>query len=63
MPPEKSWTVGDVAEYLGVTERTVRTWQFSRRLPHLKIGGTVRFRPDDVVAWAEQFEESSPTWP
>ncbi len=62
MPPEKLWTVADVADYLGVTERTVRTWQYSLRLPHLKIGGTVRFRPAEIVAWAEQFVESAPHW-
>jgi excisionase family DNA binding protein len=59
MPPEKLWTVGDVAEFLGVTDRTVRTWQYSLRLPHLKIGGTVRFRAAEVLAWAEQFEEGN----
>lgn len=57
MPPEKLWTVADVAEYLGVTERTVRTWQQSHRLPFLKIGGTVRFRPTDVRSWIDRFEE------
>lgn len=56
MPPEKLWTVADVADYLGVTERTVRTWQQTHRLPFLKIGGTVRFRPDDVTTWAHRFE-------
>jgi len=53
MPPEPLWTVGEVAAYLGVTDRTVRTWQVQQQLPHLKIGGVVRFRPADVVAWAE----------
>lgn len=57
MQPEPLWTVADVARYLGVTERTVRTWQYSHRLPHLKIGGTVRFRPDQVYSWAEEFDE------
>lgn len=57
MLPERLWTVADVAEYLGVTERTVRTWQRSQRLPYLKIGGTVRFRLTDVRSWIERFEE------
>jgi len=55
MRPEPLWAIADVADYLGVAERTVRTWQYSHRLPHLKIGGTVRFRPADVVAWVEQY--------
>lgn len=53
------WNVRQVAEYLNVTDRTVRTWQRFNKLPYLKIGGTVRFRPDEVVAWAEQFEEAA----
>lgn len=57
MPPEKLWTVADVAEYLGVTERTIRTWQQTHKLPYLKIGGTVRFRRIDVERWAEGFAE------
>ena len=57
MLPEKLWTVAEVAEFLGVTERTVRTWQRSHRLPFLKIGGTVRFRPGDVWDWVARFEE------
>lgn len=58
--PEPLWTVADVADvaaYLVVSERTIRTWQYSQRLPYLKIGGTVRFRRAEVLAWAEQFEE------
>jgi excisionase family DNA binding protein len=57
MPPEKLWTVADVADYLGVTARTVRNWQQCNRLPYLKIGGTVRFRHSDVIAWVDGFEE------
>lgn len=57
MPPERLWTVADVAEYLAVTERTVRAWQTEHRLPFLKIGGVVRFRPAAVTAWADSHEE------
>lgn len=57
MQPEALWTVAQVADYLGVTTRTVRTWQLHLRLPHLKIGGTVRYHPDEVRRWTEQFVE------
>ena len=60
MPPERLWTVAQVAEYLAVTERTVRAWQTEHRLPYLKIGGVVRFRAADVAAWAGQFEDFAP---
>lgn len=55
MQPERLWTVADVAEHFGVTERTVRTWQRTLRLPHLCIGGTIRYRPAEVCSWAERF--------
>jgi PTS system nitrogen regulatory IIA component len=61
MLPEPLWTVADVAAYLSVSERTVRDWQARRRLPHLRIGGTIRFRPDEVQAWASRFEEAEVT--
>ena len=54
---EPLWTVADVAEYLAVTDRTVRAWQTEHRLPFLKIGGVVCFQPVDVIAWAGRFTE------
>jgi excisionase family DNA binding protein len=56
MRPERLWTVADVAELLAVTERTVRAWQTEHRIPFLKIGGVVRFRPADVIAWADSHD-------
>jgi excisionase family DNA binding protein len=59
MPPEPLWTVAEVARHLGVTERTIRSWMVARRLPYLKIGGTVRFRQAAIVQWSERFDEPS----
>lgn len=60
MQLERLWTVADVADHFGVSERTVRTWQRTLRLPHLCIGGTIRFRPTDVLSWAERFDVPTP---
>ena len=49
---EPLWTVDDVGRFLGVATKTVRGWQLAGRLPHLKIGGTVRFVPEEVRRWA-----------
>jgi excisionase family DNA binding protein len=57
MQPDRLWTVRDVAGYLAVTERTVRAWQTEHRLPFLKIGGIVRFRPADVISWTDGHED------
>lgn len=54
-------TVPDVAELLQVNPQTVRRWIWKGKLPHVKVGGTVRipksgldsmitFKPDRVKA-------------
>lgn len=44
----------DVAERLGVTERSVRRWAQEGQLPHLKLAGTVlRFDADAVARWVD----------
>ena len=62
MSPDPLWTVADVAGYLGVTDRTIRSWMVAHRLPYLKIGGTVRFRPSEVADWVERFQEAATLW-
>jgi excisionase family DNA binding protein len=50
-------TVADVADYLRVPQRTVRTW-WQRGIIRggTKLPGTsvVRFYPAEVIAWAEE---------
>ncbi len=42
--------IGEVAELLRCSERTIRRWVRGGRLPVVRIGGAVRFRADDVAA-------------
>ena len=47
-------TVADVATYLGVAVKTVYDWQYAGNGPRqLKIGGQIRYRPEDVDAWLD----------
>ena len=39
-----------VAKHLGICQRTLGTWMAKGRLPHVKIGRSVRFRLEDVDA-------------
>lgn len=55
---EPLWTVEDVALYLRVSEMTVRAWQQDRRLPFVKIGGTVRFVPAEIRQLVLEAKES-----
>jgi excisionase family DNA binding protein len=39
---------------LAISETTLRAWQQAHRLPFLKIGGTVRFVPEEIRHWAAE---------
>jgi excisionase family DNA binding protein len=51
---EGFWSTTDVAEYLGVPDSTVRYWCYIGTGPRsFKIGRRRKFKPADVVKWAE----------
>jgi len=43
-------TKPDVAHYFGVTTRTLEIWMREGRIPFFRIGRSVRFRLEDVLA-------------
>ncbi len=44
----------DVARITGLSVASVRRWRLLRQGPKfLKIGASVRYRPEDVAAWLE----------
>ena len=47
---ERLWTVADVANFLGASESWVRHASASGRLPRIRIGGLLRFHPDQIRA-------------
>lgn len=50
-PAPKGWVrVKDIAEMLDVNEKTIYELTAKGELPHHKIGGAIRFSPDDVAA-------------
>jgi len=51
-----AWTRKDVAHAYQVSVRTVGQWIAERRIPAMKLGRTVRFRPDAVAKALEKFE-------
>ena len=52
-------TISDVAEILNVSVSTVRRLQQNRKIPFLKVGGSVRFVGSDVAAYLERQRVSS----
>lgn len=52
--PRELWTVEQVATFLSLKAGTVRAYAERRTLPHVRIGGRLRFRPEDVEAFVER---------
>jgi excisionase family DNA binding protein len=50
-------TLPEVAELLRVSDKTVRRWMLSKRLPHVRLGRVVRFRQDELLRWIEARKE------
>ena len=51
---DRLMTPSEVAEYLGVAERTLDQWRYRREGPDfLKPGGAVRYRRVDVDRWLD----------
>lgn len=49
------WTPEELAEYLGVTLHCIYSWSSRGGGPRvLRVGGRLRYRPDDVDAWLDR---------
>jgi excisionase family DNA binding protein len=49
---KKLMTVEDLAEALQVSVSTIYAWRYHGQGPRgLRVGGAVRFDPDEVAAW------------
>lgn len=49
---EKPMDVNELADYLGLSVRTI--YQRSRQIPHIKAGGKLLFRRDEIDTWMNQ---------
>lgn len=47
-------TKQELAVFFGVEVRTIENWQRDRRIPYIKIGGTVRFKMGEVIRHIER---------
>jgi len=61
--PKRLLTPAEVAEYLGVPEKTLAQWRSDRHGPlPLRIGRYVRYRLPDVEAWVDQQAAQARRW-
>lgn len=54
MPVRRLLSKEDVADQFGVSPHTVRKMAYERRIPFVKIGGSLRFDQRDVDRYIEQ---------
>ncbi len=53
-------TEQEVADLFRVTTRTVRRWARAGQLAPVRIGGTTRYRPDELDAFLRSNNDESP---
>ncbi len=46
-------TKREIADYFGITERTIEVWMRHRYIPFIKIGQSVRFRVATVLRYVD----------
>lgn len=52
--PRRLLTVAEVASILRCSKQAVYSWVEFGRVPHVKLGRLVRFRPEDVEEFLER---------
>jgi len=52
-------TIGEVADYLKVTERTIYRLAGAKQIPAFKVGGSWRFSKADIDRWIQQQSASA----
>ena len=53
--PEPYMTLKQIAEYLGISERTVSRWIAEVDFPHYRVRGRLRFRASEVDEWMRRY--------
>ena len=54
-PMEKRfYNVQEIAQYLGVSVNTIRSWVWLRKIPWFKIRGLVRFDLKEIDQWMKE---------
>jgi excisionase family DNA binding protein len=52
--PEILWTVTELSTVTEIAKPTIYDWVHEGYVPHVKVGGCVRFRPSEVQAWLDR---------
>lgn len=57
------WNIKDLSKYLNIKTSTIYAWTAQGKIPHIKIHGLIRFKPEEIDAWLETFRSSPPPKP
>lgn len=53
-PELRTLSLLEAVEATGIPERTLRTLVNTRRIPFVKVGKFLRFKPSDLQGWLEE---------
>jgi excisionase family DNA binding protein len=53
-PPPELLTIAEVAELLKIAVASVRRLQQQRKIPFVRVGGSIRFFRRDIVSYLEK---------
>lgn len=51
------WDVKELSRYLSIKPSTLYAWVSQGKIPHVKIHGLIRFRPEEIESWLVSFRE------
>ncbi len=55
------WDIKKLSAYLNIKLSTLYAWVAQGRIPHVKIHGLIRFRPEEIEAWVASFNKGDTT--
>lgn len=54
LPTGALLTVNELASYLKIAPKTLYNLAAAGKIPHVKVGGSLRFVPERIEAWARE---------
>jgi len=57
--PSPLYTIKDLSDYLKVSPKTLYFWVSGKRIPYIKVGRHVRFKPEEIMEFFESITQSN----
>lgn len=51
------WDVKELSKQLSIKPSTLYAWASHGKIPHVKIHGLIRFRPEEIESWLVSFRK------